>query len=99
MLKQDALACRYGGDEFLILFTGQSIEELQQKAKQLFDELHTQQVEVTKDHLIDLSFSIGFVTQNRFTSMQNAIVQADSALYNVKQNGRKNYAFYHEITT
>lgn len=98
MLKQNALACRYGGDEFFILFSGHSIEELQAKAKQLFDELATQCIDVTKDHMIDLSFSIGFVALNTFTSMQDAIVQADSALYYVKKNGRKDYVFYHEVT-
>ena len=98
MLKQNALACRYGGDEFFILFSGHSIEELQAKAKQLFDELAIQCIDVTKDHMIDLSFSIGFVALNTFTSMQDAIVQADSALYYVKKNGRKDYVFYHEVT-
>lgn len=97
-LTQNAMACRYGGDEFLICFTGHSIEELEQTAQRLYNELHTQQIGVMNQQSIDLSFSIGFVALPTFTTLHEAIQQADAALYYVKKNGRRNYAFYHSLS-
>lgn len=94
MLRQQAIVCRYGGDEFLILFTTISAEEAEAKVQQLYAELNMLTVQ-TANRLIDLSFSLGFVTiHNDAIAVPQAIQYADEALYEVKRNGRSNYAFY-----
>jgi len=88
MIRQGDIACRYGGEEFLIIMSNVRLEELKQRAEAL-----CQGVEVlsTKYGEIELrvTISIGVaVYPQHAKSLQEIIQFADAAMYAAKRAGR-----------
>lgn len=90
------LIARLGGDEFLILVPNvaeiETIDQHIQKIKSVFETVFSVE---EKDNYV--SFSMGIT---RFPSDSNDINQlimdADTAMYQVKNNGKNNHAYYYE---
>lgn len=85
---------RFGGDEFLVLISNENstsnIENYIEKMMQLFGK----PIFINnKEHIV--KFSIGI---SRFpydsSDMDQLLMNADTAMYNVKRNGKNNYMFY-----
>jgi len=88
-------AGRFGGDEFMLCFTNQQdVENLEQIAMDLIDELY---VGYTNESgtLINVRVSIGISYCPLHTEDVNELVSfSDTAMYFVKKNGKTNYHVY-----
>ena len=80
---------RYGGDEFLLLFIDQDIENASHAMKRIYDSVAS----ITWEHdNLKATLSSG-VTEfdNKIESLRDLIERADGNLYIAKDNGRNNY--------
>jgi diguanylate cyclase (GGDEF)-like protein len=89
ILREDDLIGRYGGDEFIIILKGASLEDGRKKAEQILEAVRSLKIYKDGKH-ISITISIG-VTNNltvpavHFNELFNA---ADMRLYKAKHNGR-----------
>lgn len=83
------VACRYGGDEFLVLLTGMDAADAFKAAERLREVIAESPVSFG-EHEIPVTISVGVATSPLQTRVElsDLIVQADRALYAAKQSGR-----------
>lgn len=90
----NCIACRLGGDEFLMFIKDVNKEEAEKRIEIIFEKFTE---EKNKDSEIRLaSLSAGMVMSERDDIYVDVYNKADKALYHVKQNGKAGYYFYHE---
>lgn len=90
----NCIACRLGGDEFLMFIKDVNKEEAENRIEIIFEKFTE---EKNKDSEIRLaSLSAGMVMSERDDIYVDVYNKADKALYHVKQNGKAGYYFYHE---
>lgn len=86
---------RVGGDEFLAVVLGSKTDaELAILAERFLSSL--QQTIADNAKFAVLSASIGIAVSNALTDVDLLIRQSDSALYEAKRNGKKQYKIYHK---
>lgn len=87
------IVCRYGGEEFILVFPGMNAENARTRAEKLRVMIASQTVS-ERDQLISVTISIGgSVFPNDGNSSDELISVADLALYRAKQNGRNRVEF------
>ncbi len=87
-------ACRYGGDEFVLIYMGYSREEIETFLRRLRNRLLSSQIVHSYSRVSDrLTLSQGACLGN--TSLGHTVMElleeADKALYQVKEHGRNNF--------
>lgn len=87
---------RLGGDEFAVLLTGmdgrQAVEAAAEQIRQAMYDTHD-----LDGHQVRSTASIGVVTyEPRYTSAEEMVRDADTAMYIAKQNGKNQYVFFDE---
>jgi two-component system, cell cycle response regulator len=89
-LRTSDVICRYGGDEFIVIFTDTPKAVANQVLERLRDEVAKRPVMLIKDKVsINITVSIGVAGFDEDgTSVDELILSADSALYNSKALGR-----------
>jgi diguanylate cyclase (GGDEF)-like protein len=86
--NDNRLIARMGGEEFLVtLFDASQVEALA-VAEDLRQQVEQSQVSLTKDKAIGFTISIGVYAMSRQDTIEQALVQADEALYSAKRKGR-----------
>lgn len=95
IIRADDIACRIGGDEFILFFPGSMSGALAvEKAQDLIDS-YDQVLKDTKTDGVPSGISVGIAMAPtdgiEFTSLYNS---ADRALYYVKQNGKHGIRLY-----
>jgi diguanylate cyclase (GGDEF)-like protein/PAS domain S-box-containing protein len=88
-IRGEDIACRYGGEEFVLIMPDASLETAQQRAEELRREarqLHVQDGDPSAE-AITLSIGVAIYPQHGRT-IENVLRAADSALYRAKQEGR-----------
>jgi diguanylate cyclase (GGDEF)-like protein len=83
------IPCRYGGEEFLLVLPGASLEVTRERAEQLRARLAAQRIIFRGNPIGTVTASLGvaaFPTSG--TPIAGALAAADRALYLAKQNGR-----------
>ncbi|MEG0471444.1 MAG: GGDEF domain-containing protein [Solibacillus sp.] len=95
-LQQQALVARYGGDEFLLICTNEDRDLLERFAQAFHSGLSALTIEAD-GQLLSLSFSIGITIAKDSIHLNEALKQADEALYYIKNNGRGHFAFYDQL--
>ncbi|EFM09558.1 diguanylate cyclase [Paenibacillus curdlanolyticus YK9] len=91
------LASRYGGEEFAILLSDQSIEQAMQIAESIQQALVKLSIPHSQSEVSDyvtVSVGISTVTATDKVPSSNLMHQADQALYLAKRNGRNQVAVY-----
>lgn len=86
------IACRHGGDEFLLFIPGAGKEEGVKCTQEVFDEFEKKKGE--RPEFGELSLSAGLCLSNRQDSFDAVYAMADKALYYVKQSGKAGLYFY-----
>ena len=95
LTREDDIACRLSGDEFLLIISRDKDYNLSEFTHQLLKNI-SQPVEVF-DHLIEITVSIGvFGAQPSSDSFEDSLKKADLAMYRAKQLGKNKYYFYDE---
>jgi diguanylate cyclase (GGDEF)-like protein len=87
------LVCRYGGEEFILVFPGMRAQDGRARAEKLRMMIASQTIS-EKNQLIGVTISIGgSVYPQDGNSTDELISMADLALYRAKQNGRNRVEF------
>jgi len=92
-LRHSDILCRYGGEEFVILMTGTSLESALQIAERLRKRIADTPIE-TEGKSISITVSLGVAALGPYmhpvslTGLDILINRADQALFTSKQNGR-----------
>jgi diguanylate cyclase (GGDEF)-like protein len=87
------IACRYGGEEFLVILPGASQEKATQRAEQLRVAFSGVRLEYRDKPLPTATLSLGVATFPKHGRSWQAVVRvADDALYAAKQQGRNRVA-------
>jgi diguanylate cyclase (GGDEF)-like protein len=83
------IACRYGGEEFLLLLPDTSMETLQERAEQMREEVKKLRVPERGELWKSVSISLGVAIYPQHGQTGEILLRvADSALYRAKSNGR-----------
>lgn len=86
-LKDWEIICRLGGDEFLVIFPGLSVEEAKEKLEKIEEDLKEYQIEEDIKHPITISK--GFASYDGELSMHAFIEMADQSMYVDKKKNKK----------
>ncbi len=89
-LRQGDIMCRWGGEEFLLIFFGASLMNAQHLCDRLRKMIELMEIKWQDNVTIRLtaSFGISIYPQSKEIDEMELIRQADTALYNAKNNGR-----------
>jgi diguanylate cyclase (GGDEF)-like protein len=87
--RDEDIACRYGGEEFLVILPGASLEDTQSRAENLLKAVRNIVVRSGGRELGQISASMGVAAYPKHgDSMRSLIGAADDALYQAKAYGR-----------
>ena len=87
------IACRYGGEEFVVILPGASLEKTCERAEQLRTAFSGVRLEYRDKPLPTATLSLGVATFPQHGSSWQAVLRiADEALYAAKQQGRNRVA-------
>jgi diguanylate cyclase (GGDEF)-like protein len=87
--RGDDIACRYGGEEFVVVLGEATVEHAFARAEELRREVHRLIAEYRRQPLGSITISIGLATlPDHGVSPEDLITAADRALYQAKSAGR-----------
>ncbi|MGH1466419.1 MAG: sensor domain-containing diguanylate cyclase [Cognatishimia sp.] len=90
----EELACRLGGEEFLLVWPSLSDQELRQRAEKLRLLVENLSVQYRENRLPKITVSIGIASSPADGSLcQDLLCAADRALYKAKDQGRNQICF------
>jgi len=85
--RREDIACRFGGDEFLIILPGTSATIAFERAEGLRQKIAAKRITV-REKVVSATFSVGVATYPKHGSSIDTIIRAcDQALYLAKANG------------
>ena len=86
-IRQEDIACRYGGEEFLLIIPGAPMEIVLERANELI--LSVRQLHKQSPSLRAITVSAGVaIFPDHGSSGKDLIQAADAALYQAKEKGR-----------
>ena len=91
----NGIASRLGGDEFLLFLPDITVETVSEIMRQLFH--HFQSIVEADPEIKDAALSAGLCVTSTSETFADCYSKADKALYDVKQNGKNHFSFYHQI--
>ncbi|MEE1342460.1 MAG: tetratricopeptide repeat-containing diguanylate cyclase [Lachnospiraceae bacterium] len=105
--KDEGYAVRYGGDEFLLVLPGTSMERAKESACAIYKELEEQNyfidqipheegetIQVPKEHFISCSIGIAATNYQEGLDISETLKHADEVLYDVKKNGKHTFRIW-----
>ncbi len=96
-VRRDDLICRYGGEEFLLIFKGCPIEEGEAIIKEILKSIRHQEVVYAKDEKVKITMSAGIsCDEEGIKTLETLIKEADEALYQAKKAGKDQVVRYKE---
>jgi diguanylate cyclase (GGDEF)-like protein len=88
-LRAEDIACRYGGEEFLLVLPEADLEAARKSAERLLNGVRSMQISHYGRIMKDLTLSVGIACYPEYaTTPEGLIHAADVALYRAKENGR-----------
>lgn len=88
LLPQNAVAARWGGDEFIVLLPQSNSADLRRIAGDVQQAAISRNIEISDDRAVAVSVSLGACLAERGDKLEIANDMADAALYTAKQAGR-----------
>lgn len=96
LIRKSDILSRFGGDEFALLLPEvRSKEDVQQIAKRIIEKI--QEPWIFDDHIVETTTSVGVFFVDEHTpdvSFENALKNADIALYEAKNNGKNHFQLF-----
>jgi diguanylate cyclase (GGDEF)-like protein len=90
------IACRYGGEEFLLVFPGTSLEQAQRRAEEIQQSCAALSIQHEGKN-VDIRLSVGVsVYPDHGLLWEQIVSKADKALYQSKRNGRNQVTVFNE---
>ena len=89
------IGCRFGGDEFIIVFTTDIYEVIDSRLKKIVEDVN--KICQIPERPITLSMGVAFNKGGEF--LQELMKQADTALYQSKENGKNQITYYERQMT
>ncbi|WP_118180638.1 GGDEF domain-containing protein [Paraburkholderia phosphatilytica] len=86
--RQSDIAGRIGGEEFLVVFPGTSVEHGASAVERMRVQVQNRRVSIAEDHVISYSFSAGVCRLEQGEDLNATLARADRALYSAKRGGR-----------
>jgi diguanylate cyclase (GGDEF)-like protein/PAS domain S-box-containing protein len=87
--RSQDVTCRYGGEEFVVILAGATLEQAQERAELLRRELKLLQVQHAGQVLGNVMLSIGIAAYpENGSDVESLVKAADDALYRAKKEGR-----------
>ncbi len=95
-VRTEDIACRYGGEEFVIVMPGASLAITWERAKFIHERIGRLRV-FHEDEALLVTVSVGVaVFPLHGTTDEEVLIHADRALYQAKQNGRNQVVVYQD---
>jgi diguanylate cyclase (GGDEF)-like protein len=94
-LYKDLFIARYGGDEFVILYKFQNIDDVELIVRSLYEDFKDPLIIQEGEYPIDLSVGIALSPLNGVSSTE-LIRKADIAMYQSKRRGKNMFTFYED---
>ncbi len=91
-IRKSDIACRYGGDEFLIFLPGATERTAVVVGETIRDSMLTDYVYSEQGEAIHVTVSVGVTSNHRDDSFDGLFLRADAALYQAKKTGRNRIA-------
>ncbi len=92
-IRKTDVAGRYGGDEFLVILKGTTVEQAQKIAQKILGSIREI---VIDDTLVQNSLSIGIVKQNNENELIELVEKADKAMYLAKKTGGDQFSVFED---
>lgn len=86
--RKHQLACRYGGEEFLVVLPNTELQAAYDVAETIRQACHKSKVRLPNDKKIGFSTSVGVACLKESEDSQKLLQRADDALYAAKDQGR-----------
>lgn len=98
MVRAGDVACRYGGEEFILLFHSMDADNAKKRAEEIRHSVSKIQVKYGAQHIGPITISIGVALYPEDAHEPAALTDcADKALYFAKKHGRNQVALFSEI--
>ncbi|CAM2745530.1 TPA: diguanylate cyclase [Legionella pneumophila] len=95
--RKEDIACRYGGEEFILIIPEIDLEAALQRAQSIHDAVSRIHLRYGGNALTQITISIGLTMYPAHgNDMQDLITAADNALYEAKNSGRNKTVLYHK---
>ena len=94
-LRKSDIACRYGGDEFVLVMPDSSIANTQERVEQILKYIKALQIRFGEQVLDKMTLSAGITqTREHGTTIHELLRRADEAMYAAKQAGGDRIVIY-----
>ena len=88
-IRGEDVACRFGGEEFILIIPDTSMEAARQRAERLRQDVRKLRVQDDGQYHAGITLSIGIaISPQHGRTTENVLAAADAALYRAKQEGR-----------
>jgi|GEM_PF-2940198 len=88
-VREEDIACRYGGEEFVVIFPNITVEDARRRAEELRVQVEQQLViESMGQEVGRVTISIGIAMHEPGMDRETLLREADHALYQAKEQGR-----------
>lgn len=92
------IACRYGGEEFILVMSDSTLDEAMPRLRQICQEIKEGHLHYMKDSLPSVTVSIGVSEGPTHSIAAVELVRlADEALYKAKQGGRDRIEIFNDL--
>jgi diguanylate cyclase (GGDEF)-like protein len=93
------IACRFGGEEFILVFEDTTIEKVMPRLKQICEEIKSENIYFQNTLLKKISVSVGLAeSPSHGQTVEDIIHAADKALYEAKNTGRNKIVIANKLT-
>jgi diguanylate cyclase (GGDEF)-like protein len=92
-IRQSDIACRYGGEEFMVILPDTDAAAAEKKAEVFRKSVHDLKIEF-EGQVFSITLSIGLRCSRSWIENDQILSHADAALYAAKKSGRDKVVIY-----
>lgn len=96
-IREDDVACRYAGDEFVVVLPKSQLEDALQVGERIRHEIETHRFKWSDTLILGSTISVGAAQFQSGMSVDALFQAADRAMYSAKQGGKNRVAAAHSV--